>query len=237
MANRQFLASSDAFTELDRLSFAEMPLDEALTCIADVAARAVPDVHAVSVTLLGRHGADTAAHTGRTALDLDEWQYEHGHGPCLAAAAATVTVGISDTAGGSRWPEWADRALDAGVHSSLSVGIPLRDAVSGALNLYATEPRVFDDDAVILAQTFAGYAAVALANCPGPIGPGAIGTPWASVADQLVLEQARGIIMADRRCTAADALDVLRRMAAESRRTVRDVAEVLVARAGWPSGA
>jgi ANTAR domain-containing protein len=115
------------------------------------------------------------------------------------------------------------------VHSSLSVGFPLRDALSGALNLYATEPQAFDDDAVILAQTFAGYAAVAMANCPRPAGPGA--TPWASMAGHLVLEQARGILMAERHCTAADALGILRRMAAESGRTVPDVAGMLVTRA------
>jgi GAF domain-containing protein len=56
--------------------------------------------------------------------------------------------------------------LDAGAHSSLSVGLPLRDSVSGALNLYASQPNAFGDDAVVLAQTLAGYAAVAMANAP-----------------------------------------------------------------------
>jgi AmiR/NasT family two-component response regulator len=59
---------------------------------------------------------------------------------------------------------------------------------------------------------------------------------WASASGDLVLEQARGIIMAERQCTADDALDALRQMAAESRRTVADVAKVLVTRAGWPTG-
>jgi GAF domain-containing protein len=36
--------------------------------------------------------------------------------------------------------------------------------VIGALNLYATKPEAFDEDAIVLAQTFSGYAAVALAN-------------------------------------------------------------------------
>jgi GAF domain-containing protein len=172
MTEQRLLASTDAFAELDRLSFGEMPLDDALARITDVAARAVPGVHAVSVTLLGRNGAHTAAYTGKTALDLDEWQYEHGHGPCLAAAAATITVGVADTAGDRRWPDWADRAVDAGAHSTLSVGLPLRDSLSGALNLYATQPHAFDDDAVILAQIFTGYAAVAMATSPRPPHPG-----------------------------------------------------------------
>jgi hypothetical protein len=36
--------------------------------------------------------------------------------------------------------------------------------VTGALNIYATEPETFDSDAVILGQMSAGYAAVAIAN-------------------------------------------------------------------------
>jgi hypothetical protein len=219
MTDQQLIAPTDAFAELDRLSFAEMPLEDALARIAGVAARAVPDVCAVSVTLLGQDGAHTAAYTGETALRLDEWQYENGHGPCLAAAAATVTVGVSDTAGHSRWPAWADRAVDAGVHSALSVGLPLRDSLSGALNLYASEPGAFDDDAVILAQTFSGYAAVAMANSPRPTGLGSAATPWASASDHLVVEQARGIIMAERHCPGEEALGVLKQMAAESHRT------------------
>jgi GAF domain-containing protein len=40
----------------------------------------------------------------------------------------------------------------------------VHDAVTGALNVYATKPQAFDADAILLAQTFSGYAAVALTN-------------------------------------------------------------------------
>ncbi|HEY0001560.1 MAG TPA: ANTAR domain-containing protein [Actinoplanes sp.] len=58
---------------------------------------------------------------------------------------------------------------------------------------------------------------------------------WASASSPLVLEQARGIIMAEQQCTPDDALSILRKMATESRRTIADVAKVLVVRAGWPT--
>ena len=236
MTDQQTLTSTEAFAVLDRLPVTEVPLDEALAQIAEVTRRAVAAAEEVSVTLLGPAGAHTAAFTGKTALELDEWQYEHGHGPCLAAAAATITVSVPDTAGDPRWPEWADSAVDAGVHSSLSVGLPLRNSISGALNLYAARPEAYDEDAVVLAETLAGYAAVAMANAPGVHLPDAPGMPWASLPDHLVLEQARGIVMAERRCAADEALKVLKQMADESRRTVHDVAAILVARAGWRNG-
>jgi GAF domain-containing protein len=52
------------------------------------------------------------------------------------------------------------------VHSSVSVGIPVQQSTASALNVYSTEPKAFDEDATMLAQTFAGYVAIAVANAP-----------------------------------------------------------------------
>jgi hypothetical protein len=234
--NQQTLTSHEAFARLDRARLADLPRDEALAEIAEVTRRAVPGAEDVSVTLLGAAGAHTAAFTGKTALDLDEWQYDHGHGPCLAAAAANITVHVPDTAADRRWPVWADRAVDAGTHSSLSVGLPLLNSVSGALNLYAAEPEAFGDDDVLLAQTFAGYAAVAISQAPAPSDSREPATPWASLPDHQVVEQARGIIMAERHCAAQEALAILKYMAAQGRRPVPEVAAAVVAGLGREPG-
>ena len=85
-------------------------------------------------------------------------------GPCLDAALGSVMLSIPDTATEDRWKGFAQAALKAGVLSTLSTGIPIQDAVVGALNMYATTRDDFDAEAMALAQTFAGYAAIALAN-------------------------------------------------------------------------
>ena len=92
------------------------------------------------MTLQGFGGARTAAYTGELALIADEWQYRHGYGPCLAAVAAAITVPVADMAADRRWPEWADQAVEAGVHSSLSIGIPVQHSTASALNVYSTAP-------------------------------------------------------------------------------------------------
>jgi transcriptional regulator with GAF, ATPase, and Fis domain len=237
MTGQRSITSSVAFAELDRIPFAEVPLDEALARIADIACRTVTGAEEISVTLLGPAGAHTAAFTGKTALDLDEWQYEQGHGPCLAAAAANITVAVTDTAGDRRWADWADRAIHAGVHSFLSVGLPLHDKIGGAMNIYAPVPDAFDDDAVVLAQTLAGYAAVAMANSPAARTPDASALPWAKLPDHLVLEQARGVVIADRHCTPAEALTVLKHLAEKSHKPINEVAADLVAQAAKQPGA
>jgi GAF domain-containing protein len=235
MTDSQPMDPSEAFARLGQIKFSETDLEGVLIQISDLAKQTLPGPAEVSVTLVGADGAHTAAYTGKVALGVDELQYEHGHGPCLTAAAANITVSVPDMAGESRWPDWAARAIDAGVHSSLSIGLPLHENVTGALNVYATRPEAFDDDAVILAETFAGYAAVAMANAHSYDATSTLAQHMqAAMASRAVIEQAKGIIMAERRCPADDAFSILSKLSQDSNRKLRDVAAALVAEAQRP---
>jgi GAF domain-containing protein len=231
MTDPQAIKSTDAFAELGRIDFSETNLATALATVADLAKRTISGADEVSITLVGAGGAHTAAYTGERAMTVDEWQYQQGHGPCLAAAAANITVTVPDMAGESRWPAWVDRAIDAGVHSCLSIGLPLRECVSGAVNVYAGKPHAFDDDAVVLAETFGGYAAVAMANAHLYNSATLADQAHAAMDSRAVIEQAKGIIMAERRCTADEAFAILAKVSEYSGRDLGDVAAVLVASA------
>ncbi|MCG5449564.1 GAF domain-containing protein [Micromonospora hortensis] len=154
----------EAFAELGRIRLADVDLDALLDRIAQLAKRTIPGASEVSVTLLHGNKPQTAAFTGELARALDEKQYERGYGPCLQAAESTSSLIVPDTSSEQRWPGWAQTAAQAGAHSSLSVGLPVHEHVTGALNIYATTSNAFDDDAIAIAQTFAGFAAVGLAN-------------------------------------------------------------------------
>jgi GAF domain-containing protein len=231
MTDPQHMKPTDAFAELGRIDFRETEVGTVLAKVADLAKRSISGADEVSITLVGAGGAHTAAFTGERAVTVDEWQYQQGHGPCLAAAAANITVTVPDMAGESRWPDWADRAIDAGVHSSMSIGLPVRECVSGAVNVYATKPHAFDDDAVLLAETFGGYASVAMANAhlynTATLGDQA----HAAMDRRALIDQAKGIIMAERRCTSDEAFAILAKVCQYSGRDLGDVAAVLVASA------
>jgi GAF domain-containing protein len=231
MTDPQAMTSAHAFAELGRINFRETDLAAALAKVADLAKGTISGADEVSITLVGAGGAHTAAYTGERAMTVDEWQYQQGHGPCLAAAAANITVTVPDMAGESRWPAWVDRAIDAGVHSCLSIGLPLRECVSGAVNVYAGKPHAFDDDAVVLAETFGGYAAVAMANAHLYNSATLADQAHAAMDSRAVIEQAKGIIMAERRCTADEAFAILAKVSEYSGRALGDVAAVLVASA------
>jgi GAF domain-containing protein len=231
MTDPQAIKSTDAFAELGRINFRVTDLATALAKVAVLAQRTISGADEVSITLVGAGGAHTAAYTGERAVTVDEWQYRQSHGPCLAAAAANITVTVPDMAGESRWPDWADRAIDAGVHSSMSIGLPLHESVSGAVNVYAAKPHAFDDDAVLLAETFGGYAAVAMANAHRYNGATLADQAHAAMDRRAILDQAKGIIMAERRCTADEAFAILAKVSEYSGRDLGDVAAVLVASA------
>jgi GAF domain-containing protein len=231
MASEQ-LDPTAAFAQLGRINLAQRDLHGVLTEVADLARRTVPGADEVSVTLVRGRAAETAAYTGHLALVLDEWQYQRGVGPCLEAAAGHATVSVPELATDSRWPGWAEHAVAAGARSSLSVGLPIEDQVDAALNLYGKLEAAFDEESVQLAESFAGYAAVALANAN-------LYAVTARLAQQLqtamvsraVIEQAKGIVMGRRRCTAEEAFAVLTKVSQDTNRKLRDVAATLVAQA------
>jgi GAF domain-containing protein len=223
---------SDAFAQLGRLRLGRSGIDDVLRLVADLAKQTVPGATDVSVTLVRGKAAHSAAFTGDLALTLDTWQYERGDGPCLAAIEAAATLSVPDTTDESRWPDWATRCRAAGVFSSLSVGLPIHESVKCGLNIYGAEPHAFDEHAIALGQTFADYAAVALANAHLYDAQTTLAQHMrAAMETRAVIEQAKGIIMGERRCTADEALAVLTKTAQEADVELRDVAAALAAHA------
>jgi GAF domain-containing protein len=223
---------SDAFAELGRIRLDETSLDEMLERVAGLAVRCVPGARDVSVTLVRGRKGQTLVSTSDVVRDLDGWQYEHGRGPCLDASASGDSISVPEMATERRWPAWADRAQTAGVGSSLSIGLPIQESVVGALNVYADAAHAFDLAAIAVAEDFAAYAAVAVANAHSY-------DSVATLAEQMqeamrgraVIEQAKGIIMGDRRCSPQEAFALLSKISQDTNRKVREVAEALVASA------
>ncbi len=232
MSKPQHAQPQDAFAELARISLADHSLDRVMDKVAALTKATIGLQGEVSVTIVERGRPSTVASTGPLATDLDERQYQRGYGPCLDSIAGGEALMVKDMDTEQRWPDWAKSASSAGAGSSLSIPVPLQREVSAALNIYSTDRDAFDDDAVELASTFAAYAGVALANMH-------LYQAQAQVAEQLqqamhsraVIEQAKGIIMGERRCTAQQAFDILVRLSQDTNRKLREVADVLVARA------
>jgi transcriptional regulator with GAF, ATPase, and Fis domain len=217
-----------AFAELSKIMLGEGSLNETLGRIAALARETIPDTDEVSVTFVDRDKANTVVFTGQLAMHLDERQYESGLGPCLDAALTGETV-VVDVADDNLYQDFAQSARRAGVTHSVSVGLPVPQRVVGALNVYASTPDPLAEETISLAQAFASYAGVAVANA-------ALYNRTAELADQMraamqsrsVIEQAKGILMGRHGCSADDAFKKLTRTSQHSHRKLRDIAQSIV---------
>jgi GAF domain-containing protein len=228
-ADRPVLDARDAFTQLGRLSFDDTSMDALLQRIAELAKQVIPGVAEASVTLVENDKATTAAYTGRLAIDLDETQYGRGYGPCLEAAVGEEIREITDARTERRWPDYVQMCVERGSLSSLSVPVPVREGIHGALNLYGFDAGAFDDEARDRGRTFASYAAAAVHNMH-------LYETTRELADHLdiamrsraIIEQAKGILMSQRCCDATEAFNLLAAASQRSNRKLRDIAQAIV---------
>ena len=219
-----------ALAELAKIDLRTSDLSQVLQRIAELAQKTLAGAEEVSVSLVGGNGAAVSpAFTGPMAINADELQYTEHAGPCLEAARTGQPVLVDDLATERRWPGYVPRALEAGVGSSLSIPLPVQDAVTGALNIYASRAGAFDEETLEAARAFAGYAAVAVANSQLYETTAALARQMEeAMASRAVIEQAKGLIMGQRRCSADEAFELLVRASSRSNRKLRDIAAELI---------
>jgi GAF domain-containing protein len=228
-SDRSAVPPSEAFDELARLVVSDHSLESVMTAIAGIGKRLLPAADEISVTFVRSGVAETVASTGALAELMDERQYADDAGPCLTAARDQTLVELADAGNATQYPLFAAAAREHGVGSSLSIPVRLPDPISGGLNLYSKALDGFAEPDVALARTLAAYAAVALANLH-------LYETQKQVADHLeralqsraVIDQAKGVLMAQHRCSADEAFALLVKASQQTNRKLRDVAEELV---------
>ncbi len=218
-----------AVAELGRIVFGETPLEEVFSRVAAVAAEAIPGADAVSVTVLRGEHPQTLAFTADVAKDLDESQYTAGEGPSLAAARTGQDCLVTDLHIDERWPAYSKGAVAVGVFSSLSMALPLGDDSRGSLNIYSRHRDGLDEDSRKIAEHVAGYAAVVMTNASSNATARLAEQMKDAMASRAVIEQAKGIIMGERRCSAEEAFALLKHLSMVANRKLRDVAAAAVA--------
>jgi GAF domain-containing protein len=226
-------AAHEVLRELGGIVLAHEPRDTILERVAALAKRAIDPAEEVSLTLIEEGRAYTAAHTGALALDADELQYERGHGPCMDAGRAGLTMVISDMLTEERWPDYTRAAAERGVGSSLSVPLPVQGSSIGAINIYSTKRRAFEDpDVVAVGEEIAGLAAVAVHNATTYASAASAAEQMAeAMASRAVIEQAKGVVMALHGCDADQAFALLTKESQRRNHKLREIAREVVERA------
>jgi hypothetical protein len=194
-------------------------VDDQLAGIARLAADRVGVVAYASITAMRGQGYTTVAASSALARAVDEAQYGDGAGPCVQALDDAAPVGVPDIAATMSWPGFREKAVELGLRASVSV--PLfggSGATLAALNLYG-------HDRFAMAPLLVGIWAVYDPDRPMPDGTAGLPAPdpgateliegfAEALAVRASIQLALGVIMAGRRCAAADAYVVLRLRAA-----------------------
>lgn len=204
-------------------------VDQTAASITSSALSLVPGATSAAITVVDRRRRTirTLAATDQVPDGLNRVQQQVQCGPCLNVLGEEPMVRTDDLATDVRWPDFARAAVQAGVHSLLSVrlSVPDHNQAFGALSLYSTERGGFDDDSLLVATAYATHAAIALDKA----------TLGRALDNRDVIGQAKGILIERYRMTGEAAFDLLVQASQHTNRRLLEVAEHLVTTGDLPS--
>jgi GAF domain-containing protein len=216
---------------LSRVVLVGRSLQDVLSEITSIATPGIPGAEATSITLVRGDRAFTAAYDGEMALAADELQYQEDAGPCVDSGRGGVVLRVDDMRTETRWPRYVARVQATGVRSSLSVPLPYQDTTVGALNIYSGRPSAFATPASLEAGLQVAEAvAVAVVNADAHAQLAEHARNMRVAMDsRAVIEQAKGVLMAQRHVDADQAFEILRDASQRYNRKLRDISEGIVA--------
>lgn len=223
---------ASAHTELRNLAFDAADVHDFLSQVASMACHVIVPPAVCGVTL--RRGAEVStvgASGDGLAARADELQYERADGPCLQALATDSNVVVHDMARETRWGTYPHALLDIGLHSSLSIPLRVGGAPVGALNVYSREPHRHTAEEIARGEGFATGASAALGLVLRRVEHETLTEQMGeALVTRAAIDQAMGIIMGTRRCSASAAFAVLRSASQNSNRKTYEVAADLIAK-------
>lgn len=178
----------------------------------------------------------TPVQTDEVATELDQVQYQLDEGPCLTAADPNgPALALSDDlATESQWPRFAPVAAQRGYASLCATALQLtgqQPQLSGSLNLYSRKPGGFTAEDQAVALLLATHASLALAHTRTvEMAELQARQLHRAIDSRDVIGQAKGILMARRGCSAAEAFDLLRTTSQELNVKLVQLAETLTTR-------
>ena len=237
--------------ELSRIVVHQDSLEEAIQKITDLTARTLGPIDGVGLTLVegvgpARSAAEgkvgrvagrsstplkvrTAAYSSDWVVEVDEVQYESGEGPCLNAIADGERHEVPNMETDDQYPSFSERATKEGVGSTLALPLKAGSEAIGAMNLYSRSKTPFDEELVQLAEAFAAQVAAALANLDAYKKAVELAQNLEhAMESRATIEQAKGMIMAQRRCTPDEAFQTLVTASQTRNEKLRDIAAEIV---------
>lgn len=218
-----------ALTELGRLRFGEMSVEDALQEIVQTT-HTIFDVDGAGLML-----ADTNHHLRNVAVSderlghLEDLQIEHQEGPCISAFDDKELVAAQDLGEDPRWPYFSAAAVARGVRAVLASPLPYNQDAVGVVAVLSEDRHPWSPEGELALLAFTDLAALLIASMMQ-------GEQQTELAEQLrsalnsraVIEQAKGVLIGQQGLSAHAAYVQLRAQARAERRKLAAVCAELV---------
>jgi transcriptional regulator with GAF, ATPase, and Fis domain len=169
------------------------------------------------------------AATSEKTHDLELFQLQAEQGPCLDCYTTGQPISVADLhANQQRWPRFVDAATNAGFASVHAVPMRAAGTVLGALGLFGTHAGELNDADLLVGQTLAHIACVAILQEHAPTPETVLPTLRAALNSRVVIEQAKGFLGEHLDISVEDAFTLLRRYARHHHEHMTDVARQLL---------
>ena len=220
---------SSAMTELGRLRFGEMKVEDAMHEIVR-STHAIFDVDGAGLMLADadHHLRNVAVSDDRLA-HLEELQIQHREGPCIAAFEDKELVGAEDLTREARWPLFCAAAVERGVRAVLASPLPYNQDAVGVVAVLSEDQHPWSAEGELALLAFTDLAALLIASMMQ-------GQEQSELAAQLqtalnsraVIEQAKGVLIGRDGLSAREAYEKLRAQARSERRKLSAVSADVV---------
>lgn len=223
--------TATSLNDLQDLLLETQGVEDFLKGLTALAARLVTGGASCGMTVEPSGKPLTVACNNDIAAQVDELQYLLGEGPCLAALAGKTLVRVDDIAEETRWPGFAKLAPAYEIRSCLALPLFAGAKMIGALTLYSPRRQAFGAGETERIMHFARSASRALAVAVRLASyTTLVDQLRASLATRAVIDQALGIVMAQNRCSQAEAFAMLRDASQRRNVKLRQLAEEIVAK-------
>jgi len=213
-------ALAQAFREIDSAP----DLDATLNRIVETAARSLPRIDHVGISLVTAEKIETKAATGQIVWDLDSFQYRTDQGPCIDAMRPDQppVVVVNNIRREQRWPDYLQLALPTGLQAQMGIRLYREGRTYGGLNMYSLEHETIDADTESMAVLFAAHAEVALGKAS------ALHHLNKALKSRKLIGQAIGIVSERYTLDQHRAFEYLIRVSQHGNIKMRDVADEIV---------
>jgi hypothetical protein len=169
------------------------------------------------------------AATSEQARELELFQLQADEGPCVDCYTTGNPVSIADLeTHAQRWPRFVPAAIDGGFASVHAVPMRAAGFVMGALGLFGSRPGELSDADLLVGQTLAHVASVAILQEHAPTPTTVMPQLRSALISRVAVEQAKGFLRETLGVSVEEAFRLLRTYARTHNEHLTDVARRLV---------